>query len=69
MKLLELFGLGNSRDKAQDTTIAALAARVKALEDRPTGGTVDQAARDGVAAVGARVAVIEAEFDALDQLE
>lgn len=67
MRLLELFGLGNSRDKAQDTTIAALAARVKALEDR--GGMVDQTARDGVAAVGARVAVIEAEFDALDQLQ
>jgi len=74
MKLLTLFGLGNSRDKDQDDRIAALAARVAALEAAPPGGA-DTEAREaaaaavaGVAAVGARLAVIEAEFTALEPL-
>lgn len=73
MKLLTLFGLGNNRDKDQDDRIAALAARVAALEAAPGGA--DQEAREaaaaavaGVAQLGTRVAAIEAEFTALEPL-
>lgn len=74
MKLLTLFGLGNSRDQAQDDRIAALEARIAALEAAPPGGA-DQEAREaaaaavaGVAQLGTRVAAIEAEFTALEPL-
>lgn len=75
MKLLRLFGLASDRDKEQDKALAALAERIRVLEERPPGEAVDQAARNAVAsavgaidAVSARVSAIEAEFAALDPL-
>lgn len=73
MKLLQLFGLSSDRDKKQDDAIAALAARVAALEAAPGGADTEAreaaaAAVAGVAQLGTRVAVIEAEFTALEPL-
>lgn len=59
--LSDLFGAGKRRDETQDATIAALAARVAALEANPPS-VVDQAARDAVQSVSQRVSAIEADI-------